>query len=195
MTKTVLKKRNRPEKPDPVDGDTEVEAASEPARLDDRACRKTALQTSSRPEDDPRRKALELLTRREHSHRELVAKLTARGIANEAAEQAVVDLAGRGWQDDARFAEVRARGRAASGHGPVRIRAELAQHGIDTVSIEAALATCEVDWAAQARELVQRRFGPGKPVDRKDYARRGAFLQRRGFDLDSIRHALSRDEE
>ena len=77
----------------------------------------------------------------------------------------------------------------------MRIRAELAQHGIDTVSIEAALATCEVDWAAQARELVQRRFGPDKPVDRKDYARRGAFLQRRGFDLDSIRHALNKDDE
>ena len=145
-------------------------------------------------EPDPRRKALELLTRREHSHRELVSKLRARGFDPETAENTVDEMAARGWQDETRFAQALARSRAGSGHGPIRIRAELQQHAIKDELIETALAACEVDWREQAVDLLQRRFGPGRPADRKEYARRGAFLQRRGYDLDAIRHALARFE-
>lgn len=143
---------------------------------------------------DPRRKALELLTRREHSRRELASKLRARGFDAETAESTVDEMAGRGWQDEARFAQALARSRAGSGHGPVRIRAELQQHAIADDLIDAALDACEVDWREQAAELLRRRFGPGRPADRKEYARRGAFLQRRGYDLDAIRHAMARLE-
>lgn len=140
---------------------------------------------------DPRHKAMELLTRREHSRRELTQKLVARGFEVEAAAQAVEDMATRGWQDDARYAEAMARHRMMSGQGPLRIRAELQQHGIASERIEAALDACEADWQALATEVLQRRFGTGRAEERKEIARRGAFLQRRGFDLDAIRHALA----
>lgn len=140
---------------------------------------------------DPRQKAMELLSRREHSRLELIQKLVARGFEPEVAEQVVEDMATRGWQDDARYAEIMARHRMMSGHGPVRIRADLKQHGIGSEMIEAALAACETDWAVLATEVLQRRFGTERPADRKEIARRGAFLQRRGFDLDAIRHAMA----
>ena len=140
---------------------------------------------------DPRRKAMELLTRREHSRQELERKLVARGFDDEAVRQAVEDMAARGWQDDTRFAHALARTRLASGHGPIRIRAELRQHDIASDVIEAALDACEVDWNALAADVLHRRFGPCKPETRQEMVRRGAFLQRRGFDLDAVRHALA----
>lgn len=142
-------------------------------------------------EPDPRRKALELLTRREHSRRELARKLADRGFDADAAARAVEDMAERGWQDDARFAASLARVRMNAGHGPLRIRAELRTHGIGEEGIEAAIAACEVDWNIQAADLLRRRFGAGGELSRQEIARRGAFLQRRGFDLDAVRYALA----
>lgn len=146
-------------------------------------------------EPDPRLKALELLARREHSRRELTRKLADRGFDADAAARAVGDMAERGWQDDARFAESLARSRMHAGHGPLRIRAELRLHGIGEDGIEAALAACEVDWNTQAADLLRRRFGTGEAPSRQETARRGAFLQRRGFDLGAIRYALSLSED
>ena len=158
--------------------------------------RATAAPALSAPSDDapatpdPRRKALELLTRREHSRRELARKLTARGVER-ATAQAVVDaMAENGWQDDARFAQALVRARVASGHGPIRIRAELQQHGLSSELIQTALDDSETDWNALALALLQRRFGANLTRERKEIARRGAFLQRRGFDLESIRYAM-----
>ncbi len=102
--------------------------ASDEAALDADALGEAALpvRDERRPTAiDPRRKAMELLTRREHSRQELERKLIARGFDDEAVRDAVEDMAARGWQDDTRFAHALARTRLVSGHGPVRIRAEL----------------------------------------------------------------------
>lgn len=144
---------------------------------------------------DPRRKALELLTRREHSRRELTNKLTARGIEPDTAQAVVEVMHENGWQDDRRFAEALVRARMASGQGPIRIRAELQYHGLSGEIIQTALELGETDWNAMARALLIRRFGASPTRDRKEIARRGAFLQRRGFDLEAIRHALSAESD
>lgn len=170
------------------DVEPDVVAQSEQDQPDSRAARETP------PPPDPRRKALELLTRREHSRQELLRKLVQRGIDEESAETAVDDMAERGWQDDERFAQSLARSRASSGQGPLRIRAELRMHGIDDAAIEAALEACETDWTQRAVELLRRRH-PGPPRDRNDKAKRGNFLQRRGFDLDAIHAALRAAED
>ena len=93
-----------------------------------------------RPPPTPTQRALGLLTRREHSRRELERKLTARGVDAGDAQAAVAKLADAGWQDDARFAESLLRSRIASGYGPRHIRAELGTHGLDDGAIEAAMA-------------------------------------------------------
>lgn len=150
--------------------------------------------STRRGEPDPRRKALALLTRREHSRRELKHKLAARGFTPDAAEAAVADMAERGWQDDARFAESLARSRALAGHGPLRIRLELQQHGIAAECIAQALAAARdaigMDWPDWATAVLQRRFGDDAAASQREIARRGAFLQRRGFPPEAITHAL-----
>lgn len=135
-------------------------------------------------------RALGLLVRREHSRRDLVRKLALRGVPADEAREAVDRLAGQGYQDDARFASAFARDRAAAGYGPVRIRVELAGHGLGEDQIAAALADCEGDWPRVARQQVSRR---ARPADLADPARRRKlvdFLVRRGFDPETAWQAV-----
>lgn len=153
-----------------------------------------------RPEQTPLQRALGLLARREHSRKELSRKLTSRGLDAGDVEAAVGRLAGEGWQDDKRFAESLVRSRAGSGYGPVRIRAELATHGLDREAVARAMETYEGDWAENARELVQRRFGPaiagGGATEELNLRRKAAdFLMRRGFDGASVRAATRFDPD
>src|SRR3970282_1134696 len=97
---------------------------------------------SSRPrgrggavELSPIQRAVGLLSRREHSRRELTRKLCERGLAADEVEAAVEKLATDGWQDDARFAQFLLRSRVSGGYGPIRIRAELATHGLGREAI------------------------------------------------------------
>lgn len=142
-----------------------------------------------RPEPTPVQRALALLTRREHSGQELARKLVARGIDAHEARAAVERLAGAGWQDDTRFAELLVRSRAGNGQGPVRIRAELGTHGLDREVIAAALDASGQDWVENARALVLRRFGHGVAHDRFLQRKAADFLVRRGFTSDQVRAA------
>jgi regulatory protein len=146
-------------------------------------------------EQTPLQRALGLLTRREHSRKELTRKLTARGVEVEQAQAAVERLAGEGWQDDNRFAEVLVRTRAGGGYGPLRIRAELATHGLDREAIAVAMETFESDWTETACDLVRRRFGPVRPDDLAQRRKAAEFLARRGFDSTSIRVATRADPD
>ena len=137
--------------------------------------------STSKEEPSPYQRALGLLVRREHSRKELVRKLSDRGIERDQAEEALDKLERQQFQSDDRFAAALARSRASSGYGPLRIRAELATHGLGRELIEGALEACERDWNESACEIAQRRFG-GK--DLRDPARRRKavdFLLRRGF--------------
>lgn len=149
----------------------------------------------SRPEQTPVQRALGLLTRREHSRRELERKLASRGVDAGEAKAAVERLASEGWQDDRRFAELLVRSRAGSGYGPLRIRAELATHGLDRDAIAAAMDTFDGDWTETACDLVRRRFGPAGLTDLAGRRKAADFLIRRGFDGGSIRAATRLDWE
>lgn len=147
-----------------------------------------------RPPPTPTQRALGLLTRREHSRRELARKLVARGVEEDEAQQAIERLAQAGWQDDARFAESLVRSRVASGYGPRHIRAELGTHGLDQAAIAAALDGFEGDWRELARDLVRRRFGDAGPQDPAQRRRAADLLLRRGFDGDCVRAATRLDD-
>ena len=149
----------------------------------------------SRPEQTPVQRALGLLTRREHSRRELECKLASRGVDAGEAKAAVERLASEGWQDDRRFAELLVRSRAGSGYGPLRIRAELATHGLDRDAIAAAMDTFDGDWTETACDLVRRRFGPAGLTDLAGRRKAADFLIRRGFDSGSVRTATRLDWE
>ena len=124
-----------------------------------------------------RRAAMDWLARREHCRHELEQRLGRRFPGATAAIGPVLDeLEHEGLLSDARYVASLVRRRAATGHGPQRIRAELRQQGID-----GSAATGDVDWLARAREVRTRRFGEALPADAASRARQMAFLQRRGF--------------
>lgn len=155
-----------------------------------RSGRRRALHTLS-----PLQRAVGLLTRREHSRKELTRKLAARGVASDEAEAVVSKLAGAGWQDDVRFAESMVRRRASGGYGPLHIRAELATHGLDRETIVHALEAFGGDWAENARDLVQRRYGATVATDPALRRKAADFLIRRGFEFASIGAATRFDAE
>ncbi|MUV15113.1 recombination regulator RecX [Lysobacter sp. HX-5-24] len=149
----------------------------------------------TRPEPTPTRRALGLLVRREHSRVELTRKLTARGVERDDAVAAVDKLEAAGWQNDERFAELLVRSRAATGYGPVRIRAELGMHSLGREAVAAAMETAEVDWEALARDLVRRRFGDDLSADRERQRKAADWLLRRGFTGAHIRAATRFDPD
>lgn len=103
--------------------------------------------------------------------------------------EALLDwLATNGFIDDARFAESRVHARAAR-FGNLRIRSELAQHGVTTpAAVVAELAETELARACAVRE---RRFRqpPGDAAERAAQAR---FLAGRGFSPEVIHRLLRR---
>ena len=145
---------------------------------------------SRKPPPTATQRALGLLVRREHSRKELRRKLAARGVEADEARAAIDKLAEAGWQDDARFAELLVRSRAASGHGPVHVRAELRTHGLGSEAIAAALDGFDGDWTAIARDLVRRRFGADGIKTLAGQRKAADFLLRRGFAMEQVRAAL-----
>ena len=138
--------------------------------------------------------AMDLLARREHSLAELREKLAAREFDPEEIEAALAGLARQGLASDARFTEGFIAARIRKGQGPIRIRAELAERGIDAEAIARALAEA-ADWLALAREVRARRFGAAAPKDFRERARQSRFLQYRGFAADQIRAAMGGDDD
>ena len=137
-----------------------------------------------------RKKAMDLLARREHAASELVAKLERAGFLTETAMSAIAALASEGLQSDERFVESFVQSRVNQGKGPQRIRADLRQRGVADTAIAHALEAAEPDWYALARAARERKFGPALPTEYKEKARQMRFLQYRGFESDQIQAAF-----
>ena len=140
-----------------------------------------------------RKKAMDLLARREYGHDELVGRLRAAGFDRETAREAAATLTKDGLQNDRRFAENFVAARAGRGGGPLRIRQALIERGLESGLVDQVLADIDTDWFEQARRVRQKKYGYAVPTDYKEKARQMRFLQYRGFDLDQIRHAMEED--
>lgn len=134
-----------------------------------------------------REAALRLLARREHSRLELSRKLKQRGWADCDIEVVIDELADENLQSEERFAESFVRQRVARAYGPMRIRAELSERGLDRVEITRALESESPDWFAIAADWYEKRYGPEPPADLKEKSRRQQALARRGFAHEHIR--------
>ncbi|MEO1246525.1 MAG: regulatory protein RecX [Pseudomonadota bacterium] len=139
-----------------------------------------------------RKKAMDLLARREHAAGELERKLSKNGFNADTAADAIAELRREGLQSDERFVESFVQSRVNQGKGPVRIRAELGQRGIAEAITGRILDAAGVDWYALARTTRLQKFGEGVPADYKEKARQMRFLQYRGFEPDQIASAVER---
>lgn len=136
---------------------------------------------------------MSLLARRDYGSGELQSRLERKGFDPATAAAAVAALIEERALDDARYVENYVSRHAERGQGPLRIAAELAELGLPTQLIDAALAAGSPDWYLRAREARIHRFGPEVPLERAQKARQAAFLQYRGFSSDHIRSALGAD--
>jgi regulatory protein len=137
--------------------------------------------------------AVRILTRREHTREELRRKLLDKGFGAEVVDPVIEKLAGKRLVSDERYVASFVHQHAKRGQGPVRIRAELRQRGIEPARIDEELERAEVDWPALATEVRRRKFGAGVPKSLSERAKQSRFLQYRGFDTDQIRAALRSD--
>jgi regulatory protein len=144
---------------------------------------------------EARKKAMDYLARREYGQKELCARLVAAGFGEQTALSAVGQLTRDGLQDDRRYVESFIQSRVHQGKGPVRIRAELGQRGLDGALIEELLEASGEDWQALARSIRQRKFGTARPRDFREKARQMRFLQYRGFEQAQIQAAFGPGDE
>lgn len=137
-----------------------------------------------------RRKALALLTRRDHSAQELKQKLSQRGFDNTAIDTVILSLKEHGLQDDGRFAENYAHYRRARGYGPRRIAMELQTRGVAEPMIAEQVKITDNAWFTEIRSLWRKQFKGRQPADHKERARQMRFLYNRGFTQEQINSLL-----
>jgi regulatory protein len=163
-------------------------------------------------------RAISLLSQREHSRVELRRKLLnilrsqqlavdrvarlnspagAEGSDSHISAAAEVDdllqsLQEQGYLDEARFIDSRVHARAQR-FGSLRIKQELAQHGLSlSTENQAELKSTEFE---RARAVWRRKFDGKASDDAAARAKQVRFLMTRGFGSDVIRRVLRGDEE
>lgn len=128
---------------------------------------------------------------REHSQRELLDKLALRGYSRIDVEPIIAEFAKQGWQDNQRFAESYARQRMMKGYGPVRIRYELQQRGIDEVDLEQLAELNLGGWLNALLQVYQNKFDQQPNLNRAEWLKRSRFLQQRGFSHEMIKQMFA----
>lgn len=133
-----------------------------------------------------RRKAMDLLALREHSAEELRRKLKERDFDEDAIAVTLRELQADGLQSDFRFTEAFVRQRFQVGMGPLKIRFELRQKGIDDAITETLLDPLSERWDDSMKKQRARRFGETLPEDNAARMKQARFLQNRGFSPESV---------
>lgn len=158
--------------------------------------------TESAGKSNLRSKALDLISSRPMSRKELTDKLTARrprgkdgrerppyATAEQAAE--VADwLEELGYLNDAEYAKTVVRHYSAKGYGDRKLRDELFLRGIPRQYWEEALQEAQ-DPEDGIDDFLQRRFR-GRTPDQKELKRASDALARRGYCWNEIREGLNR---
>lgn len=139
-----------------------------------------------------RTRALQLLSRREHSRHELQRKLASHAESEDELNRLLDALESERLLSDHRYAAARVTSRAMR-FGDARLKQELRLSGIAEEDADRALAECanETD---RCRAVWHKKFG-APPQSAEDRARQARFLQYRGFSADAIRNVLRGDPE
>ena len=140
-----------------------------------------------------REKALELVSQRQMSAKELSRKLRDKGADEETAVYCVQWILERGLIDEERYdqayADLLARHYAAKGYGEGRMRQELIRRGVPRELWEDALEQMPEDTTKLDRLVASKLRDP---EDRDAVRKLSASLYRRGYSGEEIRMALER---
>ena len=125
---------------------------------------------------------MRLLRHRDRSAAQVDRELAARGVEDEAREEALATLSRTGLVDDARFAEARARSLAGRGAGDTLIRHDLAEAGIAQDLVDDAIGALEPE-SERAQPIVARRGVSAKTA---------RYLAGKGFSQDVVHEVVAR---
>ena len=129
--------------------------------------------------------AIRLLTPREHSELELRRKLSKRKVSHDLIDRVVERLIELDYLSDDRFAELYILQRTQRGDGPIKIRSNLIQRGIHSLTIEKYLSQDDEHWLAIAHSVVERRLHRLRKsigdLTKDEWRRLYGFLGSRGF--------------
>jgi regulatory protein len=133
-----------------------------------------------------RRVGMDFLARREHSAQELGRKLKARADETDDVEAVLHKLQQEGLQSDERFTEAYVHHRVNAGVGPLKIRYELRQKGIEDTLADACLEPLADEWDDMMHRQRVRKFGDAIPGDYAGQMKQARFLQNRGFSPEAV---------
>ena len=131
------------------------------------------------------------MARREHSRWELTHKLARACDDQELIEELLEKLSIEGLQSDERFTESFVNHRISSGKGPLKIKKELLERGVEKFAIEQYLESYPVNWQLQAEMVRVKKFGERLPADKLEKSKQSRFLLNRGFSSQLISQLLS----
>lgn len=156
-----------------------------------RQAEKQILKDSENEATDIYPRALNLLSRRDHTTVELKRKLATRGFSAASITRVIEELAGEGYLNDRRFAERWAESSIRNGRGyGIRILQELQRRGVPHEIAATAVAAAAVEYPEQdsLAAIVARRFPTFDPASSplKEKQRVYSYLQRRGFSIQTI---------
>ena len=135
-------------------------------------------------------KALDILSRREHSAYELKLKLHKKYEAISEIEEVITKLESNNLLNDFRFAETYTRIRKRKGFGPNKIHYELTNKGIKE-SISNEIISAEDSWEDAALQAFKKKYKDGIAQDTKERLKQKNFLHNRGFSFKEIESVFS----
>jgi regulatory protein len=135
-------------------------------------------------------KALDLISRREHSRYEVMQKLNKRYPETRSLIEEVLDkLIVNNILDDERFAEMYINSRARKGFGPKKIEMELSSKHVESFIISSSLEAYD-NWIENAKKELLKKFKGIVPTDYQSKIKQKQFLFNRGFSTQIIERVL-----
>jgi regulatory protein len=135
-------------------------------------------------------KALDLISRREHSRYEVMQKLNKRYPETRSLIEEVLDkLIANNILDDERFAEMYINSRARKGFGPKKIEMELSSKHVESFIISSSLEAYD-NWIENAKKELLKKFKGIVPTDYQSKIKQKQFLFNRGFSTQIIERVL-----
>ena len=134
-------------------------------------------------------KALDLLSRREHSRKELYIKLSKRFDCKDEINLTLDQLEENNLLCDSRFTEEYVHSRRRKGFGPVKISMELEKRGVKDSLISSEIDKFN-DWDKLAELSFKKRFPDGASKNFKELQKQKNFLTNKGFSFYQIESVL-----
>ena len=134
-------------------------------------------------------KIMDFLARREHTTKEIFIKLENRVESVDILSAEIKKLEEEGLIDHQRFTEQYIHSRSAKGYGPLRIKQELKQRGVNENISQPLLNN--IDWTSLAIEVLEKKVNHEFPEETKLVLKLKKFLNYRGFDFSQIDQAFS----